>query len=99
MYYAATWGSRLTLAAKAVVSKVYRLNDCTFPPELKLKIQMLALKLSTNPPQVSPGHYFILDRNSLTAVLACITTYIIILLQFQVSDYGKPSGNDTISAT
>ncbi|CAG7709980.1 unnamed protein product, partial [Allacma fusca] len=30
------------------------------------KVKMLALKLSTNPPHICPGHYFILNKMSLT---------------------------------
>ncbi|CAG7678318.1 unnamed protein product [Allacma fusca] len=96
MYYTGTWCSRVTSSSKAILSKLYSLNDSTFPPELRSKIQKLTLKLSTNPPQVSPGQYFVLDRKSLTTILASITTYIIILLQFEISDNGDPSGNDTL---
>ncbi|CAG7678317.1 unnamed protein product [Allacma fusca] len=97
MYYTGTWCSRVTSSSKSVLSKLYSLNDSTFHPELRSKIQKLILKLSTNPPKISPGQFFILDRNSLTTILASITTYIIILLQFEVSDNGKPSANGTIS--
>jgi len=36
-----------------------------------LQIQMAATKMSTNPPVISPGECFSLDRSALTAVWTC----------------------------
>ncbi|CAG7820142.1 unnamed protein product, partial [Allacma fusca] len=66
MYYIAKWCTSMTLSAKTVLSKLYDLDFSGFPASLRCKIKMLALKLSTDPPQICPGHYFTLNKMSVT---------------------------------
>ncbi|CAG7731347.1 unnamed protein product [Allacma fusca] len=54
--------------------------------ELRQKILLLSIRFSNNPPSISPGNFFVLDRPLLTVVLGAVTTYLIVLVQFRGPD-------------
>ncbi|CAG7823859.1 unnamed protein product [Allacma fusca] len=87
--------SAIDIAVKRITMQLHFIDLESVPTWLQTKINLLALKISTERPKVSPGQFFTLNRRLLTSIVASMTTYLIILIQFQVADRGTPVCNCT----
>ncbi|CAG7719410.1 unnamed protein product [Allacma fusca] len=58
---------------------------------MQSKIQMLAQKISNERPTISQWQFVTLDRHMLKTIVTSMTTYLIILIQFQISDRDRNS--------
>ena len=80
----------------AIVLKPPR-EDCNEAEEslLKERQEMLITILSTAKPLSGKG-FFNLDRPLMTSMISAATTYIVVLVQFNMSE--KTTGNSTLSS-
>ncbi|CAG7716038.1 unnamed protein product [Allacma fusca] len=68
------------------MSSLCRLDVAKLPEDLQKNVLMMTLRLTSNPPTISPGNYFNVDRSLLTSIVCSLTTYLIILVQFRDSE-------------
>ncbi|CAG7716076.1 unnamed protein product [Allacma fusca] len=101
IYYLTSHCSSLDGAIKAVLDKLYCIDSDKISKHLFMKVSTMTLKLSTNAPTISPGQFFKVDRHLITSILAAITTYIVILIQFEAGDgsNGGTAWNDSCVPT
>ncbi|CAG7822805.1 unnamed protein product [Allacma fusca] len=97
MYSFASNCTNVDSACKKILHLLHRMDFAYLPYPLQAKVNMLAIKLASNPPGISPGEFFKVDRHLLLALLASMSSYMIILIQFQVSDYGNQTCNCTLN--
>ncbi|CAG7733480.1 unnamed protein product [Allacma fusca] len=55
-------------------------------PNVTFKAELLATKMAFDPPGIWPGYIFKMDRRLITTILASISTYLLILLQFRQAE-------------
>ncbi|CAG7716867.1 unnamed protein product [Allacma fusca] len=86
IYYIAVLCSQLDQEVKGIQFFLHRIELRGLPMYLQTKIGILVVRLATDPLAISPWQFFRLDRRLLTTMFASMTTYLIILIQFQISD-------------
>ncbi|CAG7819164.1 unnamed protein product [Allacma fusca] len=90
IYHVASSCSQLDQQVKEIQYFLHRIELKGLPTYMLTKIDMLALRLTTHPLTISPWQFFKLDRRLITTMFASMTTYLVILIQFQVGDKNMP---------
>ncbi|CAG7826508.1 unnamed protein product [Allacma fusca] len=86
MYHLLTESGKIKTTANQVLFSLCRLDVAKLPEDLHKNVLMMALRLTSNPPTISPGNYVNADRSLLTSIVCSLTTYMIILVEFRDSE-------------
>ncbi|XP_021920102.1 putative gustatory receptor 28a isoform X3 [Zootermopsis nevadensis] len=76
---------------------VHKLLSKTRDPGVKEELQLFSLQLLHRKVQFTACGFFPLDFTLLYSIIGAVTTYLVILIQFQLS-FANPKQNGTVSA-
>ncbi|XP_017756033.1 PREDICTED: gustatory receptor for sugar taste 43a-like [Eufriesea mexicana] len=92
--------SYFTIAeGKRTAVLVSQLLSCSFEANARRELEIFSLQLLHRPLEFSACGLFSLDRNLITSIAGVVTTYLVILIQFQNADDTKKNFDNIINAT
>ncbi|XP_023717531.1 putative gustatory receptor 28a isoform X3 [Cryptotermes secundus] len=87
-----------SLRANRTAVLVHKLLNKTKDPGLKEELQLFSLQLLHRKVHFTAFGFFPLDFTLLYSITGAVTTYLVILIQFQLS-FANPKQNATVSST
>nr|QHN69215.1 gustatory receptor 9 [Sirex nitobei] len=79
--------------SKKTASIVSKLLSLDWEPEVRKQLKMFSLQLLHRPFELSACGHFSLNRSLITSIAGAVTTYLVILIQFQKGDETVQAGN------
>ncbi|CAG7834708.1 unnamed protein product [Allacma fusca] len=77
----------ISLIIKRVLCYLFAVDAEKVSSKLHQNVNSVAFKISASPPTISPGQYFTVNRQLLSSVSTSLATFVIIMIQFKVSDH------------